>query len=201
MPVREVTPPPALVVSPELSGARAKTVDALKAHFVSSHIDVAEFERRSKLATRAERPGELEKLLLDLPSPPQELVVADAPAVLVPKGHTEPQRMVTVMGPGERTGLWRVPAELNVVNVMGETTLDLRKAKLGPGCSVIRCRCVMGAVKVIIPPDLYVEVEGWGFMGAFPTYYGPAEPPTGEESWIRVTGWVVMGEIKVLPEP
>jgi serine/threonine protein kinase len=200
IPVRERTPPPPPVAHPELSTARAEAVDALKAHFVSSHIDVAEFERRSKLATRAETPADLKKLLLDLPGPRQELVVADEPAPLVPKGHTEPQRMVTVMGPGARSGSWHVPAELNVVNVMGETTLDLREAKLGPGCSVIHCRCVMGAVKLIVPPDLYVEVEGWGFMGAFPTYYGPAEPPTGEEGWIRVTGWVVMGEIKVQPE-
>ena len=105
----------------------------------------------------------------------------------------EPARMVALFSNTSRRGLWRVPAALAAVSVFGHTDLDLRDAVL-PGKEVrIRAVCVLGDMRITVPPEMHVIDNGWALLG------GREFPPDSEESAspdapvLRVSGVSILG--------
>ncbi len=214
---RPGTPPERLTPDDGQLSADA-VVDRLQQHFEHSHIDVFEFDRRTRKAQLASSPADLKGVLEDLPDldlpgeqvpvpvaserravprrtpdEPPEVGDADLP-VLAAKDW---KSMVAVFGATGRKGVWRPHRRIRVVAVFGGAELDFREAKLGPGMTEVNCRCVFGGAQIIVPPGLYVQLEGVGVFGAF-TEKGdaPAEPPE-DEPWLKITGLAVFGGVEV----
>jgi hypothetical protein len=140
-------------------------------------------------------------------------IVADLPgasAALAPSGGLEPRtaagqvmpagspdRMIAVFSGVSRKGVWRVPPDIESVNVFGGTELDLREAVL-PGREIrIRAYCILGGMEVTVPPEMHVVDDGIALLG------GREIPPDSEESAspgapvLRLSGVSVLGGISV----
>jgi hypothetical protein len=66
--------------------------------------------------------------------------------------------------------------------------------------SPISAVAVMGAVRVIVPEGIDVDVDGLAIMGAKTLRLGSSPPLPGSPS-IRVTAVAVMGEVSVVTKP
>ena len=125
-------------------------------------------------------------------------VLADIPAIqpsTAPAGR--PERLVSVFSGTSRKGVWRVPPQMEAINVFGGAELDLREAVL-PGREIrLRATCVFGGMDIAVPPEMHVVDTGWAIMG------GREMPPDTEESAspdapvLRISGITVFGGLSV----
>jgi hypothetical protein len=91
-----------------------------------------------------------------------------ARSLIIPSEHV-PERAGTVgfLGNQTRQGDWLLPRLFRVVSALGSVTIDLTRARVGPGTSRIEVRAVFGNVEIIVPPELRVECDGSGILGNF----------------------------------
>jgi hypothetical protein len=191
---------PALVA---LKRRRDDVIEALTRHFAEDTIDLEEFEQRITVAHRATELATLDELLADLepvgdaatvePVAPRPAPETTALAVTRPDTKT----FVAVMSAVERRGHWTVAKRSRMVAVMGGAELDFREVALPPGVTEVKVYAVMGGVDVIVPPNLAVDCDGWGFMGAFELLERTSVVPDPSEPLLRITGCAVMGALSI----
>lgn len=183
-----------------LERERERVIGLLSQHFAYDNLTLDDLERRMESVYRATSVEQLRELTRDLP--------ADAPqaqesrAVAMPDAFApERGRLVSVMAETKRRGVWRPAPYLDVLSVMSETRLDLRQAVLAAGVTEFHLRALMTAVKIIVPPGVRVVVQTQGFMASVTDE--PYEPPRvgSGAPVVRITGWAVMAEVKVLVRP
>jgi hypothetical protein len=197
--------------------SRDQVVSALSEHFAADHIEMEELERRLDVAHRATTPTELRELLADLPTGvgvPAPLASPSAhPAV--PGGSTargipgpgnrvaaehevrDSQVVVGFWGGSSRGGSWVPARRINAVALQGGVELDFREARFGPGVTRLRAFAVMGGLDIVVPPDLRVECDGIGVMGAFEQTPDPAVRPDPDGPVLRISGLAVWGAVEV----
>ncbi|MFH1811007.1 MAG: protein kinase [Pseudomonadota bacterium] len=202
---------PRPVAKKVLEAERERAISELRAHFVESHIDATMLQQRIGLAEDAADVDALDRIFADLPQlPPGTALVpvaADLPVPVatpdepVPLALRDPaasRSLISVFSGRNLAGTWRPPKQLRIINVFGGAQIDLRQAQLQPGCTTIRTFSVFGGCEVVVPPDLYVEVDGVGVLGAFEEpSNSKAQPPQGSTPWVRVTGFAVLGGVGV----
>ena len=178
-----------------LREARERVISALCAHFAEDRLDIAEFESRLDRAHRATALAELDELLADLPTPTAQ----QPPAAHVPVPDVERRKrdfLLALLGGNTRRGVW-IPAQRNlVVAIMGGIELDFREATLPPGPTDLEIFCLMGGVKLIVPPDLALAVSGIPFMGAINAPTQAAPPADPQAPVLRIDAVVIMGGVE-----
>jgi hypothetical protein len=65
-----------------------------------------------------------------------------------------------------RRGEWLPPEELRVVAGFGSAKLDFTQALLAPGVTEVRAFAVFGAVELLVPADLDVELDASALFGS-----------------------------------
>jgi hypothetical protein len=187
---------------------RQRTIDALCEHFAADTLDLDEFERRVDAAHRAETLADLRRLLTDLPAPGSALVpaqseVAKAPVptaasrtgreIARPELVKDNQFVVGIFGGPSRKGAWIPARHVWGIGFMGGVELDFRDARLGPGVTEVTVFAVWGGVEIIVPPDLQVEFNGMGFMGAFECSEDVSHVFDPDAPILKINGLAVMG--------
>lgn len=197
-----VEPVKTRVAPAQLSGARAEVVGRLRDGFAASLIDMPEFERRVGLAEAALDLPQLQALTADLPA--SAPVRADAPLVQVaPPPPTSLARratrpLVAILSGIERKGAWQPERVNQLVTVLGGGEIDLRQARLGPGCTEFKVVAILGGVEFTVPHDLPVVVEGVGILGGFHSSGTAGVPPADSQTpWVRITGVAILGGVEV----
>ena len=188
--------PPAVPLGQEV---RQKTIDVLCESFARDEMDVEEFEQRVELVALAGSMEQLRAILADLPS-----ANLPTPSVaLAPRSALSPERIpghsvaASVLGGGGRAGAWVAASNNWAVSVLGACKLDFREAQLGPGVTEVRVLGVLGAVEVLVPPDVRVECSGIGILGGFGHQGALASTLDPDAPVIRVTGLAVLGGVGV----
>jgi hypothetical protein len=126
-----------------------------------------------------------------------EIVHATAGLAMVPAVGTQTvEKVVNVFGENKRTGRWRLPNLLRVVNVFGSCELDLREALTGSEVVEIAGTCVFGEVKVIVPEGVEVELHGAAVFAARSTKLA-AVPRLAGTPTVRVRINTYFGEVQV----
>lgn len=103
--------------------------------------------------------------------------------------------VVAIMSGALRKGQWEPAGKLRVMAIMGGVELDFRDADMLDGTTEITVLAIMGGCKIIVPPDVAVEVNGSGFMGGFA--HLRHRPPEQDAPLIRIKGLAVMGGVEV----
>lgn len=179
-----------------LAAERERVIAKLSEQFAQDVISLDELERRIEQAYRAQTLSAVRALTNDLPADP-EAARARREAPLPAAFAEQSSRIMSVMAETVRRGIWHPARHLDVWSVMSETHLDLTEARLAAGLTEIRLRAVMTSVKVIVPPGVRVVVQPTAFMASVsddvddPPALGSGAPV------IRITGPVVMAELKV----
>lgn len=179
-----------------LEREREKVIEQLSQHFAFDNLSLEELERRMTLVYKASSAQSLRELTRDLPSaqtPAPARAPAPVPAAFLP----EVGRIVSVMAQTKRRGVWQPPRQLDLWCMMSETHLDLTQAQLAPGVTEIQIRALMASVKIVVPPGVRVVCQPSAFL-AETSDETMDPPPVGSGApVIRITGPVIMAELKV----
>ena len=132
---------------------RDKVIDQLKYNLTQNHLEIDEFDQMVRIALNTKSKSELLSLTTDLPAKSEnatENLERELTAI-------ENQESVTnILSNSKRRGLWTVPKQLKVLNVLGDTEIDFRDVQLGTELKYLALRCYLGAVKIVVPPGVNV---------------------------------------------
>ncbi len=109
--------------------------------------------------------------------------------------NDDTESMFAILGGSDRSGPWEPPGELRIIAVMGGVNLDFREADMLEGVSEVHIVACMGGVNIIVPPDIQVDMSGFGILGSFGTLRRTVddyEAPT-----LRVRGFAAMGGVVI----
>jgi hypothetical protein len=181
-----------------LERERELTIELLSQHFAVDNLTLDELDRRMAQVYRATSVAALRDITRDLPTAgsvapaPTRRAVTSADAFPVEHG-----RIVSIMSETKRHGLWQVPRKLDLWSIMSETRLDLTESQLSDGVTEIRLHALMCAVKIVVPPGVRVVMQAGALMASVDDDLGE-QPPVGSRApVVRITGRLVMGELKV----
>ena len=184
---------------------RQRAIDRLTEAFASGVITMEEYERRVSQASALSRVDALEDLVSDLPAVvPREAPRGRNPTRLpAPVGRNHDiigapaVSTACIMGDRNLTGNWLTSDRVTTFTVMGSTKIDLREADLPPGRIKIEVFTVMGDTKIIVPPGLPVHLNSFVLMGDSRADRDVNQQTRGADTWVEVSGFVVMGDIRV----
>jgi Domain of unknown function (DUF1707)/Cell wall-active antibiotics response 4TMS YvqF len=183
---------------------RQRVADVLRDAAGEGRIDLDELEERLELTWQAKTYGELVPITLDLQAPGPAVPPAGPPVRRTPSsvpavGHNS---SVAIMSECKRQGVWSVPEHHSAFAMMGGVVIDLREAQLSAHETLLNASAIMGEVKVIVPADMHVVMDGTPIMGEFgqakdkvPAEVGPGSPV------VRIRGMALMGSVTVQRQP
>ncbi|MFD8969578.1 DUF1707 domain-containing protein [Streptomyces sp. NPDC059568] len=183
---------------------REQVAERLREAVAEGRLDLEEFDERLDATYKARTHGELVPLVRDLPAPGTATDVALVPSSgggvstwsdRIGKERATSKGAFAFWGGFGRKGTWTVGRKFTAVVLQAGGEIDLREARFEDRDVVIRCFTVMGGVHVTVPPDMDVEVRGFGFMGGFGEV-GDAEISPGSPRVI-ITGFALMGGVGV----
>ncbi|MFE2939056.1 DUF1707 domain-containing protein [Streptomyces sp. NPDC059255] len=193
---------------------REQVAERLREAMTEGRLTMEEFDERLGVAYKARTHGELVPLVRDLPAPGTTTDVAriadgavardgdgeSAPTAWADRVGREPatsKGAFAFWGGFGRRGTWTVGRKFTAVVFQAGGEIDLREARFEDRDVVIRCYTVMGGVHVTVPPDMDVEVRGFGLMGGFgeAPHDGSAVSPGSPR--VIVTGFALMGGVGV----
>jgi hypothetical protein len=191
--------PGADLVPDVLHQERERVLQALGIHFAHDDLSLAELDERMDRAVRARSHGQLEALLEGLPPLARKFDSRSEPtsARMVGVDDVPPRGVVMAMLSGaERKGRWLVPRHMKVWAFMGGVEVDFRQARFAPGVTEIEITAIMGAVEVLVPPDVTVECTGLAFAGGFSATTGDADDFDPSRPILRISGMACMGGVE-----
>lgn len=189
-------PQPASAPVP-LEQTRERVVLQLCEHFAADNLTPEALEDRLDAAHRAATVDELRALVADLPvvaaaSGPAPAVYARPVAAL---DTEEEQTVMALLSEVQRRGVWTPARQVNANSVMGTLILDLREARLGD-VTRITASAVLGAVQILVPPGVQVEVDGSAVLGSF-ILRGSAPAAGPGAPVVRIGGMALLGSVEV----
>jgi hypothetical protein len=182
-----------LVTSDEREAAEARLRQAVADDLVS----LEEFGDRMRLLLSARTRSELRAAVADLPAAPRTASRADH---RVRRPARYQRWIVAVLGGADTRGRWRPDPTINALAVMGGATIDLQNAEFDGEVLVINALALMGAVEVIVPEGVDVDVSALALMGGRDVeVHGPVDV---RAPLVQVRGAAVMGGLDVRhPKP
>jgi len=182
-----------------LERERELTVELLSQHFAVDNLTIDELDRRMEQVYRATSVAALHDITRDLPTAGGSAAATSSAQSLAPLDAfpVEHGRIVSIMSETKRQGLWQLPRKLDVWSIMSETRLDLTESQLMDGVTEIRLHALMCAVKIVVPPGVRVVMQCGALMSTVEDDLGD-QPAVGSRApVVRVTGRLIMGELKV----
>jgi len=179
---------------------REAAVARLTQAFAEGRVELEDLEQRLEIVMRCESVADLKVTLSGLGRPAAPSAEPDV-AVPAPSFRIDRPRAsrwtVVVMSGANRRGRWVPAAVHRVYALMGGARLDLRDAELLPGVTEIRINVLMGNVRVIVSPDLDLEVDGWALMGGIERRDLHPAPLETQLRRVRIRARVVLGRFDV----
>lgn len=129
-------------------------VSALTTAYGEGRLSVEEHDERTRAAYTARTLGDLAALLQDLPNRGEAGLpdLDDGP-------------LAVAFGRRDRTGRWVVPEQLATSAIGGTVTLDLTDAVFVADLTTITALCLGGALKVLAPRTVRVDVDRSRLVG------------------------------------
>jgi hypothetical protein len=162
---------------------RERAVRTLGEHHAVGRLTYDEFVERMDRAYDARTHDELDVLTADLPE-----------ASAAPAQPRKRRWLVSVMGGNERAEEV-AHDETVIVDVMGGSDLDLRRASFPAGEANVTAIAVMGGSTIWVPEGARVELSGFALMGGNSNRVSAATTSSGP--LIRIKAWSLMGGIDV----
>lgn len=198
---------------------RERVATYLAAALTGGRLTSEEFAQRSQACSVATIYAELEVLLVDLTPDPSQVISQShlvSRSAVGPLVHPDSDReQVSHIGPSGldsriggsahgssvsyaffgdtvRNGQWTVPPKYYTFAQFGDNLLDLREARFAEPLTKIQCFTMFGDVEIIVPPDITVQLTGFGVFGSVGglSQTGPPGCPV-----VTVTGYALFGDV------
>lgn len=197
----------------DMERRRQEAIDTLTSAFAGNIISMEEYERRATLASAAGFPEALDEVVADLPATrsapakpgpgPRDSfrdISRDASYKRQPSqdlSNAPPLTTGCVMGDRNLTGNWLTSNKVSSFTVMGSTKLDLRDSDLPLGPINVEVFTLMGETRIIVPPGLPVRMNAFAFMAESTAHRSVNQQVHGAETWVEISGFVMMGSVVV----
>jgi uncharacterized protein DUF1707 len=150
-------------------------------------LQMSEYEDRLTRAYAAQTYEELDRLSADLPG-----------VMTRGGGHCRPAPstlLLAIMSGFERRGRWNVPKRLTTFALFGGGVVDLRYADFTSPEVEIHSYSIMGGQTILVPPEINVDLRGFGVMGTFDhSVSGEGSPGA---PCVRIRGFSLWGSVGV----
>lgn len=178
---------------------REEVIDKLIYHYSHGVISAEAFERRLDKAMASQDHHEIAELAADLTMQvdddysrqKENKFNINYSAGDVPDNET----IINIMGGSDRSGRWKVPAEIRVFNLMGGADIDFTDAEFTTPNVTIKTLCIMGGTDIKVPENVNVVTKAFCLMGGVDNKapsIADRQAPT-----ITVEGFVLMGGIEI----
>jgi class 3 adenylate cyclase len=167
---------------------RNQAVELLRQHTAEGLLTLDEFSERAGLVFAARTEADLGQVMADLPA-----VRASVPAASRRRAKSW---TVAIMSGSRRRGRWRPAPHTRALAIMGGCDLDLRQAEIDGDEIVITAVAIMGAVDIIVPEGIEVDMSGVPIMGGKDLKIADV-PPTPGAPRVRVRAFPFMGGVTV----
>jgi hypothetical protein len=178
---------------------RERVAKILHDAMAEGRLTVDELDERLQTVYKSRTLGDLVPITADLPVTGATGASVRPAAQSLPTerigGTPGPTVSIALMSGFERTGNWVVPRYHTAVAIMGSGQLDLTQARFAEAVATISVFTIMGGVEILVPDDITVRVQGFGFMGGFDhraTGDGPPGAPV-----VTINGLALMGGVEV----
>lgn len=168
---------------------RGHTDELLRAALADGVLTLTEYDERAARCWAARTRGELDEVVDDLPG-----VAPPRPAGTPTDG---PLRVIAVLSEDALHAPVAPGQRVDAVAVMGTAVVDLRREDL-PAETTVRAVCVMGEVKVHVPPGTTVHLSGGAVLGERKAKVGP---PRAGGPVVHLDARAVMGTVQVDDRP
>lgn len=154
-------------------------------------LSAEEHSERLDAIYAARTQAELVPLLEDLPG--QRAAFAPDPA----GQPAAVGRLVAIFSATSRKGVWHAEPVMSVLSVFGSVELDFREAILPGKEVVLRGLSVLGAVEIVVPPEMRVVDNGVAILGAREITGNEAQAASPDSPVLRIEGCCVLGAMEV----
>lgn len=172
---------------------REQVAEALREAAAEGRIDFEELDVRVSAAYGAKRYAELDALTRDLPSGAATGAATGAGTASGARAGWGSRWAVAVFGGFARKGAWAVPRSMSVLCLWGGGVIDLSEARFTGAETRIRAYALWGGVRILVPADAEVYVNGLGLMGLFGRK--ASGPGAAGAPRIRVRGLAMWGAV------
>lgn len=130
---------------------------------------------------------------------------SSVPPVVIPGRHPSlpaehvPARRgaIAILSHTRRDADWILPRLFRIFAFWGSCEIDLTRALVGPGVSVIEIKCIMANVEIIVPPDLRVENDVEAVLASADLRREAPTAPPADAPTVRVTGSTFLGNVEI----
>jgi hypothetical protein len=182
-----------------LPAQRERTIRILSECFAKNILEMEEFERRVSLAHQAQSVQDLARLIDDIPGelaeePEETTGPASAKSLVL---REEEQQVYGIMMSRRLRGQWLKCRTVNSRILMSSLELDFRDLELPSEIVEVNVLAVMSSVVVTVPEDLPVQTEVVPILGEVREGRRVKTALPRKGPGVRITGFVVMGDVKV----
>ena len=166
---------------------RQLVVDRIHQALAEDKIAFEDLDRHFAAVYDARTADELERAAASLPMPSQ---IPPHPKAR----HPAPRNHMSLIGDAEIGGWVAVGDELTVASLIGDATIDLSSAAIGPNGVTVTARALIGDVRVIVPDGARVQVDGFALIGDKKQHLSP---PTEDGPLVRIQSFCLIGDVRV----
>lgn len=178
---------------------REETIDTLIFNYSHGVISSEAFERRLDQAMNSENHHEIVELVADLTLKADSNYNDKKEYQFTPSysnsSSDDTLKLKSVLGNVERSGQWYVPKEINLTNLLAESTLDFTDAIFQHQHVTIKVNCILGNSTIYVPENINVVCKTYGIVSSIenkaPSIANKQAPV------ITIEGKVVLGSLSV----
>lgn len=186
---------------------RAQIGQILDEAYSAGQLTHEEHAERVALALRAVHARDLEPLVADLSPGPAAMGLAPltpsrSERALAPSSSSRrgSPASIAILSASVKAGDWIAPSQHVAFAFWGAVTVDLREARFISNEVSITAVAIMGGIRIIVPPDVRVRVQGIPVLGAIGSGGEPADPDAIplDAPVVTVNGVALMGSVEVV---
>jgi hypothetical protein len=182
-----------------LPAQRERIIKILSECFAKNILEMEEFERRVSQAHQAQSVQDLARLIDDIPAemaeaPEETQEPASAKSVVL---REDEQPVYGIMMSRRLRGRWLKCRTVNSRTLMSSLEFDFRDLDLPSDIVEINVLALMSSVVVTVPESLPVQLEVIPILGEVKEGRRVKTALPRKGPGVRVTGFVMMGEVKV----
>lgn len=178
---------------------REEAIDQLIYNYSHAVISVEAFERRLDEAMDATDNQALSELVKDLQLNTDAQYLSEKRAQFAPiyshDSSVEKLELRCILGSNERSGLWDVPKDIYLTNVLGSIDLDFTNAKFNHQNVTVHVNCVLGSNEIFVPEHVNVVSRMFSVLGSVENKSASLNKLQGPT--ITIEGKVIFGSLEI----
>ncbi|MGP9801502.1 LiaF domain-containing protein [Rheinheimera sp. NSM] len=191
-----------------IARVREEVIDQLIMNYSHGVISEQAFERRLDIATNSDEHLLLAEQVADLTLLPdakyramwaQSFSSSAKPQPEAERGAyaTDSDRLVSVLSSDERSGPWRVPQQLTIINALSSVELDFSDAVFDQPQVTLYTRNWLGSIDIKVPGHVAVLSDINNIASSSSNSVSADQAGAHKSHFIRVEGYSVLGSVSI----